>query len=215
MPAKRKGFYISYQIGNFMTEVPSFAMRAYALFLAQHGTAGKFGQQDLAWIVSGPMRKKIFSVLLRAGWIAKTSRAAYRCVDPQKIFKEMLEFRVPDVINKAGRPYAFTGMSAIEIWSDYSYVQRSIAKSPYFIKVLKRDVRYWKQFFNKNSIPNYVAQGTTIGEYVILVPVTHLRFVEKGGIKTEPLQETERQASQNELYEYAYEYMRRKYGASA
>lgn len=198
-----------------MTEVPSFALRAYALFLSRHGTAEDFSQQDLAWIVSEPMRKKIFSVLLRAGWIGKTGRATYRCVEPRTVFRNMLQFRVPEVVKKAKRPYAFTGMSAIEIWSDYSYIQRSLEKSPYFVKVLGKDLGYWKKFFNKNGIPNYVTNGMTIGEYIILVPVKRLSFVEKGGVKTEPLRETARQALQNEMYGYAYGYMRQKYGAIA
>lgn len=198
-----------------MTEVPSFALRAYALFLLRHSTTEDFSQPELGWIVSEPMRKKIFSVLLRAGWIAKTGRATYRCVEPKTIFRDMLQFRVPGIMKAAGKPYAFAGMSAIEIWSDFSYIQRSLEKSPYFIKVLKKDLSYWKRFFNANSVPNYVDKGTTIGEYVILVPVKNLISVEKYGVKTEPLRETARQASQNEMYGYAYEYMKQKYGAAA
>lgn len=198
-----------------MTEVPSFALRAYALFLLRHGTREDFCQSELAWIVSEPMRKKIFSVLLRAGWVRKTGRTTYRCVEPKTVFRNVLRFRVPSIMKTAAKPYAFTGMSAIEVWSDYSYIQRSLEKSPYFIKVLRKDLSYWKGFFNTNNIPNYVNRGTTIGEYVILVPASHLEFVEKGGVKTEPLRETAREASQNELYGYAYDYMRQKYGATA
>lgn len=196
-----------------MTEVPSFAMRAYALFMERHGTMEGFGQAELGWIVSEPMRKKIFAVLLRAGWIVKTGRATYRCIEPQTIFKDMLQFRVPDVIRKAEKPYAFTGLSSIEVWSDYSYVQRGWEKSPYFIKVLEKDLGYWKRFFNTHNVPNYVREGTTIGEYVILIPVKRLHFVEKDSVKTEPLREAMRQASRNEMHGYAYDYMKQKYGA--
>lgn len=198
-----------------MTEVPSFALRAYALFLLRHGTKEDFGQKDLAWVVSEPMRKKIFSVLLRAGWIEKTGRATYRCIEPKAVFRNMLQFRVPVIVKKAEKPYAFTGMSAIEVWSDYSYIQRSMEKSPYFIKVLKKDLNYWKRFFNQNNISNYVGRGTTIGEYAILVPVKRLSFVEKDGVKTERLRETAKQALQNEMYGYAYDYIKQKYGAAA
>ena len=96
---------ISYLIGNHMTEIPSFALRAYALFLLRHGTAEDFNQQDLAWIVSEPMRKKIFSVLLRAGWIGKTGRATYRCIEPKIVFRNMLQFRVPDIMKMAKKPF--------------------------------------------------------------------------------------------------------------
>lgn len=195
-------------------ETPSFALRAYALFFWRHGTKEPFSQSELDWIVSVPMKKKIFSVLLRSGWVAKVSRTTYRCVDPRKVFRDMLQFRVTEVVKNARKPYALTGLSAIEIWSDYSYIQRSIEKSPYFIKVLKKDVTYWKRFFNQNSVPNYVNRGTTIGEYVILMPVNDLKFVEKQGLKVEPLKEAARQASQNEMFGYAYDYIKQKYGAA-
>ena len=47
-----------------------------------------------------------------------------------------------------------------------------------YIKVLKKDLKYWKDFFNKSNIPNYVNQGSTIGEYVILIPVEKLKSVD-------------------------------------
>ena len=198
-----------------MSEVPSFALRAYALFFSRHSSTEPFTQSELNWIVSEPMRIKIFAVLLKAGWIRIASRSVYYCVEPQTIFRDMLRFRVPEVIKKAKKPYAFTGLSAIELWSDYSYVQRGIEKSPYFIKVLNKDLQYWKNFFNMNSIPNYVNKGTTIGEYIILMPVEKLDFEEKYGVKAEPLKKTMKQASQNEMCGYAYQYMKQKYGAAA
>ncbi|MEK6936420.1 MAG: hypothetical protein AABW67_06550, partial [Nanoarchaeota archaeon] len=104
---------------------------------------------------------------------------------------------------------------AVEIWSDYSYVQRGIEKSPYFIKVLKKDLKYWKNFFNKHNIPNYVNQGTTIGEYIILIPVRNLGFVEKEDYKVESLKETIKLAKLNEMYLYAYNYIKNKYNVTA
>ena len=158
------------------------------------------------------MKKKIFSLLLKAGWITKMSRDSYRCLEHEKVVRGLMEFKVPEIIKEAKKPYAFTDLSAIEIWSDYSYVQRGIEKSPYFIKVLKKDLKYWKEFFNKNNIPNYVNEGSTIGEYVILVPVGKIYSVDKGGIKVEPLKRALTIAKQNEMYSYAYNYMRNKYG---
>jgi hypothetical protein len=63
--------------------------------------------------------------------------------------------------------------------------------------------------------PSYVNKGSTIGEHIILVPVNNLDVVEKDGVKTEPLKKTMRQASTNELHDYAYKYMKRKYGDAA
>ena len=194
-----------------ITEVPQFVLRAYALFYSKHSSIEQFRQSELDWTVSQSMKKKIFALLLRSGWIKKNSKDSYKCLEPKDIIKGLLEFKVPKLIKESERQYAFTGLSAIEIWSDYSYVQRGIEKSPYFIKVLKKDLRYWKEFFNKRSIPNYVNEGSTIGEYVILIPANNINAVDKEGLKVEPLKKVLVIAKENEMYSYAYSYMRNKY----
>jgi hypothetical protein len=194
------------------TEIPSYGLRAYALFFARHKDKEEFKQSELDWIVGQSMKKKIFSLLLWAGWVKKQSNNTYVCVSPETIIKRLLEFKVPQIIIKSERDYAFTNLSAIEIWSDYSYVQRGIEKSPYFVKVLRKDLKYWKNFFNNYNIPNYVNRGATIGEYIILIPVKKLSFVEKAGYKVESLKETIQLAKLNEMYLYAYNYIKKKYG---
>lgn len=198
-----------------ITEIPQYCLRAYAMFFSKHGSRETFKQSELDWIVSQSMKKKIFSLLLRAGWIIKESRNSYKCVEPERAIKGLLEFKVPEIIKEAKKPYAFTNLSAVEIWSDYSYVQRGIEKSPYFIKVLRKDLGYWKEFFNKKNIPNYVKEGSTIGEYVILMPVNDIKSVDKEGLKVDKLNETLKTAKENEMYSYAYNYMREKYGTAS
>ncbi len=198
-----------------MNEIPQFGLRAYALLFSKHGSIEPFKQSELNWIVSQSMKKKIFSLLLKSGWIKKETKNSYKCLEPNKIFAGLLEFKAIDIIKKSKRAYAFTGLSAVEIWSDYSYMQRGIEKSPYFVKVLKKDLRYWKEFLNNNSIPNYVGEGTTIGEYVILIPVSTIKKTMKNGINVEPLKNTLKIAKGNEMYLYAYNYMRKKYGNAA
>ena len=179
------------------TEIPQYGLKAYALFFAKHKDTEEFKQSELDWIVGQSMKKKIFSLLLRAGWIKKQQDNTYICINPEIVINSLLEFKVPQIIKEAEKDYAFTNLSAVEIWSDYSYVQRGIEKSPYFIKIFKKDLKYWKNFFNNHNIPNYVNQGTTIGEYIILIPVEKLSFIEKEGYKVESLKETIKLAKLN------------------
>ncbi len=195
-----------------ISEVPQFVLRAYALFFTKHGSIESFKQSELDWTVGASMKKKIFSLLLKSGWIKKESRDEYRCIDPNNVFKGLLEFKVPEILKQTEKPYAFTNLSAVEIWSDYSYVQRGIEKSPYFIKVLKKDLNYWQNFFNSYKIPTYLNSGSTIGEYTILVPVEELGFEVKEDIKVEKLKATMQIAKGNNIYLYAYDYMKEKYG---
>ncbi len=196
-------------------EIPQYGLKAYALLFSKHGVRGEFRQSELDWIVSVSMKKKIFSLLLRSGWIKKHPSGTYSCTNPSDAIKGLLEFRVPELMKSAEKEYSFTMLSAVEIWSDFSYVQRGMEKSPYFIKILKKDLKYWKEFFNRNEIPNYVRSGTTVGEYVILIPVNSLSFEEKSGFKVNSLKETVRYAKSNDAYSYASEYMESKYGTSA
>ncbi len=194
-----------------MYEIPNFGLRAYALFYSKHGLKEAFKQSELDWIVGSSMKKKIFSALLNAGWIKKISRQEYKCVSPDSIFNQLLEFKVTELIKKSNKPYAFTGLSAIEIWSNYSYVQRGQERSPYFMKILRKDIKYWKNFLNENNIPNYINKGSTIGEFIILEPVNKLSFVDKDELKVEPLKITMKSAQKNEMFAYPYKYMKKKY----
>lgn len=195
-----------------INEIPQYGLRAYALFFSKHGSIEDFKQSELDWIMGNSMKKKVFSLLLNNGWIKKASYNSYVCLNPEAVLKGLLEFKVPQLIKKAEKEYAFTNLSAVEIWSDYSYVQRGIEKSPYFINILKKDLKYWKNFFNKVSIPYYINEGSTIGEYMILIPVNKIKFVERDSFRVIPLDETFKIAKRNKMYLYAYNYMRKKYG---
>lgn len=194
-------------------EIPQYGLKAYALLFSRHSTTGRFRQSELDWIVSVSMKKKIFALLLHRGWIKKNKDKTYSCSDPSDAIKGLLEFRVPDIMRNAEKKYAFTQSSAIEIWSDFSYVQRGLEKSPYFIKILKKDMKYWRNFFNSNEIPNYVCSGATIGEFVILVPASSFSFEEKDEFKVDMLKETMKYAESNDIYAYARDYIKNKYGA--
>jgi hypothetical protein len=85
-------------------------------------------------------------------------------------------------------------------------------KSPYFIKVLKSDLEYWKKFFHKTRIPTYVNDGKIIGEYVVLIPVEKIDQVQAHGISVEPRSVTMKYAKANSMYAYAYGYIQGKYG---
>lgn len=196
-----------------MLEIPNYGLRSYALFFGKFGTKEAFKQSELDWIVSPSMRKKIFSVLLNSGWIKKISRQEYQCTPPEKIFQHLLDFKVPEIIKLAEKPYAFTGLSAIELWSDFSYVLRGRERSPYFIKVLKQDITYWRGFFSQYNIPTYISKGSMVGEFVILMPVGRINAVRKWNLLVDPLKNVKKMARENKMFAYAYDYINKTYGA--
>ncbi|MDP3742330.1 MAG: hypothetical protein Q8R15_03380 [Candidatus Micrarchaeota archaeon] len=176
-----------------MNQLPPYGFRAYALFYRQHSTKDKFKQSELNGIISSSMKKKIFALLVKAGWLEKASRQEYRCISLEKIIKNSLKPVVPDLLKTSDLPYALTGHSALELWKGHTGMQRNTVKTPYFIKVLKTDVQAWKNYLNHSSIPNYVENGSTIGEFVVLIPAARLRFAKRKGLKVERLWQTVRQ----------------------
>lgn len=196
------------------SEIPYIGMRAYALLFNRFGATSPFIQSELDFVLSQPMKKKVFSILLNSGWITKRDRRSYLCNEPGKVIRHLLDFKVPEMLAAAQKPYALSGLSAIEIWSDYSYTQRSMGRSPYFIRVLRKDLAYWKGFFAASRVPSYVRNGTSVGEFAILLPVGKLESVAKDGLRVEPLGEAMAEARDNEMHAYAYDYMKEKYGRS-
>ena len=87
-----------------MLEIPQYGLRAYALLYSKYSLKERFTQSCLDWIVSPSMRKKIFAVLLKAGWIKKISWQEYQCVDPDMIFQHLLDFKVPEIIKETKSP---------------------------------------------------------------------------------------------------------------
>lgn len=192
-------------------EIPKYALRAYGLLYTKYGTNEEFSQDSLNWIVSSPMRKKIFSVLLNSGWIIKKSKRKYSCIDPKTIFNSLLSFKIPDILKESDREYCYTKMNAVEIWTDFSYIQRSWEHSPYFIKVKQTDLRYWKEFLSKQGIPFFIKNGTFIGEFIILEPQRELHYSTYNGFPVENLDKVVKFCQNNSLFEYPLAYLKQKF----
>ncbi|MBI2139580.1 hypothetical protein HYU14_01540 [Candidatus Woesearchaeota archaeon] len=192
-------------------ELPKYALRAYGLMYNRYGSQEEFNQDCLNWAVSSAMRKKIFSVLLHAGWIKKKSRMAYACYKPEEIFMSLFDFKVPEVLKNAKKEYCYTKMSAAEIWSDFSYLQRSRERSPYFIEVKEEDIVYWKSFFSKEGIPFFIREGSFIGEFAIIEPLKKLAYTMHDGFPVDDLDTVVRFCQGNPLFEYTLAYVKQKF----
>lgn len=191
----------------------NYALKCYALLYTKYGTRG-FDQASLAWFLSEPMRKKIFHVLTKGGWLRRVGRGRYICVRPDEVFRRWFEFKVPEILDAAKRSWCYTRASAVEIWTDFSYVQRSWEYSPYFIKVLKKDIRYWKGLFKPHDINVFIREArSTIGEFVVLDPVEKIDYVTYGGSPVDILEATMEFCEENSsVFEYPLAYLAKKHG---
>jgi len=193
--------------------IPTYAQEAYAILYNRFGKE-PFTPEYISWFLSEAMVKKIFYILEKKGWIKRIERGKYVCQTPKEIFKEMVKFKVPSLLRASNRVYYFTKTSAVEIWTDFTYIQRSWEHSPYFIAVLKKDLNYWIDYFKKHRIKVFVEKPEgALGEFVVLFPKNKLTFKIHNNIPVEELKKVITFCEKNiDTFEYPLAYLKEKYG---
>lgn len=159
------------------------------------------------------MVKKILHVLEKKGWIQRVKRGSYVCVRPDETFRAMVQLRVPRLLEEAGKAYVYTGASAVEIWTDYVYIQRSWEHSPYFVRVKNGDMAFWKRYFREHRVKVFVGKAKlALGEFVVLFPEDKLDFSVYRKKPVDKLKETVRFCERNiEFFEYPLAYLKSKF----
>lgn len=192
--------------------VPPHAQQAYAILRARFKDE-PFASDYLARYITRSMVKKNLHVLETAGWIQRVERGTYVCTPPDQVFESMIEFRVPELLQQAGMPYAYAQASAVEVWSDQTYIQRSWEHSPYHINIRSEDTEQWTAHFRSHRITAYTDDPKpALGEFVILHPKDPLRIEEKDGIPVEPLKTVAQYCKENlDAFEYPLAYMQAKH----
>jgi hypothetical protein len=193
--------------------IPTFAQQAYAILYNRFGDQ-PFKSNYLDWFLSKGMVKKTLYVLEKKRWVQRVRKGSYVCINPDEVFRNMVQFRVPILLRESGRKYAYTGASAVEVWTDYSYIQRSWEHSPYFINVLKEDVKFWTKHFRNHKINVFIKEAQpAISEFVILFPQERLEYEVHNGMPVAKLNEVTRFCERNiETFEYPLAYLKSKFG---
>ena len=197
-----------------MTEpIPTYAQQAYAILHNRFGDQ-PFDSNFLGWFISESMVKKTLHVLEKRGWIRRVRKGSYICVDPEEVFRKMVQFRVPRLLDNTGRRYAYTRASAVEVWTDYTYIQRSWEHSPYFVKVLREDLGDWVKRLREYKVNVFVGEAKpAIGEFVVLFPEERFEYDVHNGVPVDGLEEVTRFCERNiEAFEYPLAYLKSKFG---
>ncbi len=193
--------------------IPGYAQRAYAILYNRF--AGRpFGPEHLSWFLSDGMVKKTLHVLEKGNWVRRVRKGSYVCISPEDVFRDMVQLKVPRLLEEAKKRYAYTRASAVEVWTDYSYIQRSWEHSPYFVKVLRDDVEFWVRYLRRHKIDVFVEDAEpAIGEFVVLFPQGQLVHGVHNGEPVEDLNDVSRFCEENiEVFEYPLAYLKSKFG---
>ncbi|HLD57706.1 MAG TPA: type IV toxin-antitoxin system AbiEi family antitoxin domain-containing protein [archaeon] len=192
--------------------IPAYGEEAYAILYNKFGVE-TFSQGYLKWFLSKQMTKKTFHVLEKRGWIERVGRGLYKCKTPEQAIKGMVAFRVPGLLNSSGTKYCYTKASSVEVWTDYVYMQRSWEHSPYYIKVLEKDVRFWLSYFRGCGVRAFINKPEpSLGEFVVLICQDKLSFDTVNGKPVDTLEETTSFCEKNiSMFEYPLAYLVRKF----
>src|SRR5437660_5117338 len=192
--------------------VPTYAQEAYAILRNRFGS-DNFPADYMSWFISRSMAKKTLHTLEHAGWIRRVEKGSYVCKNPNDIFESMVEYRVPGLLSRAGMKYAYTEASAVEVWTDYSYIQRSWEHSPYFVRVLRSDLDRWVSYFRIHKVKVFISRPElAMGEFVILKPADELAVVTHNGLPVDPLKLAVSYSEKNvNTFEYPLGYLKAKF----
>lgn len=160
---------------------------------------------------------KIIHDLIKLDFMKRKKRGTYQIVRPQDFVKKIVteNLEKTDVLQKSNKKYVFTDSTAVRIWTDgYYYTDFTKGFKPIHINILKKDVKYWTEFFNKHNV-EYVIDGenkTLFGLTYILHPKKTFTATTKDGNPVVPLKEIITFCQNNSMvYRPALEYVDKKY----
>jgi hypothetical protein len=176
-----------------------------------------FTIDDFRMIFPSPQPTKAVYDLIKLDFMKRVKRGKYKIVKPKDFVNKIVQENLDkdDILKQAERKYAYSESTAVKIWSDgYYWTDFTKGFKPIHIKVLKKDIEYWTDFFRRNDV-EYVFDDihkTLFGLTYIVHPVDKFEIELKDGISVVPIAETVKFCKKNEfVYRPALEYLDKKY----
>jgi hypothetical protein len=138
----------------------------------------EFSVSDLSRLTGNNRSNRLLSELKMRGLIRRTGRGTY--IIPTPIKKEdsrLKEWkRVRNVVLSSPLEKAWTGSTAVEVWTDSAYVTAPNSYLRiYYLLVKETDLGRWKDYLRRHSVS--YAGKKRVGSYVALEGTDNLRPV--------------------------------------
>lgn len=137
---------------------------------------GEFTTRDFRVRLANPRAAKTLSELKHRGQLARVGRGRYRRLGPsERPDLRAVEWRrVREAVLRGPSPKAWTGETAVELWSGGRYrVSPSVFARVYSLAVPRSRLKVWRRYLGRLGIS--VAGRKRIGARVELFPVDSLR----------------------------------------
>jgi len=142
----------------------------------------RFTTAELASRLGATRPSKLLSELKRRGLVERVGRGTYRCLSPKERpdLRSAEWRRVRDVVLAGPDPKAWTGASALELWTGGGYrVSPSAYSRIYELAVPRARMVEWAHYLRSNRVATDARKR--IGARVSLVPLEGMKVALLGG----------------------------------
>jgi hypothetical protein len=160
----------------------------HSLFGTKPFTAGEFSRRT-----GNPRAAKVLSELKQRGMVERLERGKYRCLRPdERPDLRLAEWnRVRSTVLAGPGPKAWTGATAVEVWTGGRYrLAPSLYARVFELAIPRTREAAWIRYLSNQRVST--SPGKRVGARVRLVPVPKLQSVSMGGEPVVPRHEVER-----------------------
>lgn len=177
----------------------------------------EFTINEFKAVFPSPQHAKTIYDLINLDFVRRVKRGKYKVTAPEEFVHQIIRdnLKQEDILKTAEKKYAFCENAAVGLWTDgYYWTGFTKGFKPIHIKILKKDLRYWRDFFRERDVEFSLENEnkTLFGITYILHPARDLKIEIKDDTNVVPLKEVVKFCKANELtYRPALEYLDEKY----
>ena len=112
----------------------------------------EFTINEFKAVFPSPQHAKIIFDLVHSNYIKRVSRGRYKVTPPEELVRQIVmdSIQMEDIMAEAQKKYAYCANDAVGIWTEgYYWTGFTKGYKPIHIKVRRKDLGYWKQFFKR------------------------------------------------------------------
>ena len=179
----------------------------YELWIIMWKWKKEFSVKEFISTFQTPNPNKTLFDMVKKGFLEKVKRGQYRVISPEQLFKNRINVsRYYNFLKEVTLKYSLTSQDAVFLWTKGGYqIDRFFGFYPIYIKVLKSDLKKWKQLLKSNGMRYYVRgnklKETFFGTFYMLVPKEKFTNKKVNELYVDSLSETIKFCRKN-IYQY-------------
>jgi len=194
-------------------------MSYYELWNVLWSWRKEFTVREFSSVFVSPDPNKVLHDMVKKRFLERCGWGKYRVNSPEEYLARRTNIsKAYDLLKEADMDYALTGPDAVFLWTKGGYqVDRFFGFYPIHLKVKKKELKGWKNFFSlrkqRFQVMGQQIRETLFGLFYVLYPEVEFDIEEINGFSVIPLKETVDFCQRNIYsYEPALEMLDEMYG---